>query len=100
MTIKIGFRLAGAAAFLLLLIAWVALAPAGASWAGVDEAVIGRFARLAGREPQSLLFDPDRGDLLLFCFLLAGAAGGFASGYFFRGLFPPERRRSNDDPRT
>ena len=63
-----------------------------ADWSGVDETVIEKFAEKAGRPAQAPLIDTDQGDLLLFVFLLAGAAGGFAAGYWFRILFPPGRK--------
>jgi len=63
-----------------------------ASWSGVDEAVIEKFAEKAGRPAWKPFIDTDQGDLLLFVFLLAGAAGGFAAGYWFRVLFPPRRK--------
>lgn len=59
-------------------------------WEGVDDTVVGKFAREAGHPPSKALIDTDRGDLLLFCFLVSGAAGGFIAGYTFRGLFPPK----------
>ena len=68
-----------------------------AEWVGVDEAVVGKFAREAGRLPDAPFFDPGKGDLLLFLFLAAGAAGGFVGGYFFRDLFPPKSGRRPAD---
>ena len=68
-----------------------------ASWSGVDETVIEKFAEKAGRPAWKPFIDTDQGDLLLFVFLLAGAVGGFAAGYWFRVLFPP--RRKNEDGR-
>jgi len=62
-----------------------------ASWSGVDETVIEKFAEKAGRPAWKPFINTDQGDLLLFVFLLAGAAGGFAAGYWFRVLFPPRR---------
>ena len=59
-----------------------------ASWAGVDETVIEKFAEKAGRPAREPFINTDQGDLLLFVFLIAGAAGGFAAGYCFRILFP------------
>jgi cobalt/nickel transport protein len=59
---------------------------ASGSWAGVDEAVVEKIAREHGREAKAPLIDPGSGDLLLFAFLLAGSAGGFAAGYFWREL--------------
>lgn len=64
-----------------------------ATWAGVDETVIEKFAEKAGRPAREPFINTDQGDLLLFAFLLAGAAGGFAAGYWFRALFPPRREK-------
>ena len=58
-------------------------------WEGVDASVVGKYAEEAGRPPRKAYIDTDRGDLLLFFFLIAGAAGGFVGGYCFRSLFPP-----------
>ena len=55
-------------------------------WAGVDETVVGKIAAEHGRETKKPMIDTDRGDLLLFVFLLAGAAGGFVAGYYWRKL--------------
>lgn len=44
----------------------------------------------ANRPPHEPLINIEHGDLPLLLFLLAGAAGGFAAGYSFRGLFPPK----------
>lgn len=55
-------------------------------WTGVDESVVERISREHGRESCDPLINTDQGDLLLFVFLLAGAAGGFAAGYFWRVL--------------
>lgn len=63
-----------------------------ASWAGVDETVIEKFAEKAGRPAWRPFIDAEQGDLVLFLFLLAGAVGGFAAGYWFRALFPPRRK--------
>lgn len=59
---------------------------AGKSWNGVDEAVVEKIAKEHGREAKAPLIDPGSGDLLLFAFLLAGACGGFAAGYYWRDL--------------
>ena len=56
------------------------------SWNGVDEAVVEKIAKEHGREAVAPLIDPGSGDLLLFAFLVAGAAGGFAAGYYWRDL--------------
>lgn len=62
------------------------------SWEGVDEAVVEKIASEHGREAKAPLIDPGAGDLLLFAFLVAGAAGGFAAGYYWRQLTGKERR--------
>jgi cobalt/nickel transport protein len=56
------------------------------SWEGVDAAVVGKIAKEHGREARAPLIDPGSGDLLLFAFLVAGAAGGFVAGYYWRDL--------------
>ena len=66
------------------------------AWAGVDETVVEKFAKEAGRPPREPYINTEQGDLLLFCFLVAGALGGFIAGYCFRALFPP-RRRAKDE---
>ena len=63
-----------------------------AKWTGVDESVVEKFAEAAGRPARKPYINTDQGDLLLFFFLIAGAAGGFVAGYCFRELFPPERK--------
>jgi cobalt/nickel transport protein len=55
-------------------------------WPGVDESVVEKISREHGREACDPLINTDQGDLLLFVFLLAGAAGGFAAGYYWRVL--------------
>jgi cobalt/nickel transport system permease protein len=55
-------------------------------WPGVDKAVVEKFATEHGREAKRNLINTDQGDLLLFVFLIAGAAGGFAGGYYWRIL--------------
>jgi len=57
-----------------------------AKWTGVDEAVIEKVARDHGREAKEPFIDVEQGDLLLFLFLVAGAVGGFAAGYYWRIL--------------
>jgi cobalt/nickel transport system permease protein len=61
-------------------------ASASEKWQGVDESVVGQVAKEHGREAHKPLINTDQGDLLLFVFLLAGAAGGFVAGYCWRGL--------------
>ncbi len=62
---------------------------AGEGWKGVDETVIEKVGREAGRPPAKPLINTDQGDILLCMFLLAGAVGGFVVGYNFRNLFGP-----------
>ena len=62
-------------------------------WAGIDETVVEKFAAKAGRTPKEPFITKDQGDLLLFLFLVAGVAGGFAAGYYFRVLFHEKRRK-------
>jgi cobalt/nickel transport system permease protein len=57
------------------------------TWEGVDDTVVGRYAKEAGRPPSRSFIDTDKGDLLLFVFLLAGIVGGFVMGYHYRALF-------------
>ena len=77
----------------LLLIAAVILFLGGTAfgeeekWSGVDESVVGKFARELGREPQDPLINTDQGDMLLFVFTLAGTVGGFVVGYQWHKLF-------------
>jgi hypothetical protein len=66
-----------------------------ASWSGVDEAVIEKFAEKAGRKASEPFINTEQGDLPLFVFLLAGMVGGFIGGYNFRILFPPRRCNEN-----
>jgi len=79
---------------LLAAVAWLGLSRMQSAWHGVDEAVVEKFAREAGRPPREPFINTDRGDLLLFVFLLAGTAGGFVGGYYFRELFPKKDRTS------
>ncbi len=55
-------------------------------WPGVDESVVEKYAKEHGREAREPLINTDQGDLLLFVFLVAGAAGGFVAGYTWRML--------------
>jgi hypothetical protein len=52
-----------------------------------------KIAREHGREARPPLVDTDRGDLLLFVFLVGGAVAGFAAGYCWR-LLVSEKRES------
>lgn len=64
-------------------------------WTGVDEAVVEKIAKEHGRQAHRPLIDTDQGDLLLFVFLLAGAAGGFAAGYYWRMLIAEKGKSLN-----
>ena len=75
---------------LILLISSVLTIPitfAQDKWGGVDESVVEKVAEEHGRIAWTPFINTDQGDLLLFVFLLAGAAGGFAMGFFWRKLF-------------
>ena len=65
----------------------------GGKWAGVDETVVEKFAAKAGRTPKEPFITKDQGDLILFVFLIAGVAGGFVAGYYFRVLFHEKGRK-------
>lgn len=65
---------------------------AAEQWQGVDEAVVGKFAREHGREAKKALIDTGEGDLQLFAFLMAGVVGGFAAGYCWRSLLDGKKR--------
>ncbi|ABQ28324.1 hypothetical protein Gura_4181 [Geotalea uraniireducens Rf4] len=67
-------------------------------WTGVDESVVEKMAREHGREAREPFINTDQGDLLLFVFLLAGAVGGFAAGYYWRMLVAekaPEKQKGS-----
>jgi hypothetical protein len=68
-----------------------------AKWSGVDEAVIEAIAKEHGREARPSLIDKDQGDILLFMFLLAGAAGGFVAGYYWRVLVSEKTKQAGQD---
>lgn len=82
---------------LIILIACLSsLVAASEKWQGTDVAVVEKFAQEQGREPKAPLIGAGQGDLLLFLFLLAGAAGGFAAGYYWRALMD---RKDKHDPK-
>ena len=84
--------------FLLALGSWLGLKTLDAKWSGVDESVVEKFAKEAGRPAREPFINTDQGDLLLFVFLIAGASGGFVAGYCFRELFPPKPQGTTDAP--
>ena len=69
---------------LIYTLSFFSLAPK--PWTGVDEAVVEKVAKEHGREARPPLVSTDKGDLLLFIFLVAGVIGGFAGGYYWRML--------------
>src|SRR3989339_901065 len=73
----------------LLLASQIALAQEQGKWPGVDVNVVEKFAQEQGRPAWTPFINTDQGDLLLFVFLLAGAAGGFMAGFCWRQLFCP-----------
>lgn len=83
----------------LLLTSYFSLALSAEKWQGVDESVVKKFAKEHGREAKDPLINTDQGDLLLFVFLLAGAAGGFAAGYYWHVLITAKgSRNTTKDP--
>jgi cobalt/nickel transport protein len=79
--------------FLLLMLLCLATAVAAAEqqeekkWPGVDETVVGKYAKELGRAPRSPFIDINQGDLPLFLFTLAGGIGGFIMGYYWHKVF-------------
>ncbi|HVN95975.1 MAG TPA: hypothetical protein VMT62_06070 [Syntrophorhabdaceae bacterium] len=91
------FELILGVSFLLFLSFWPfsggpCLAHSG-NWAGVDESVVEKFAKEQGHEARAPFINTE-GDLLPFLFLLAGAVGGFAAGYYWRALFDQKGKGS------
>ncbi len=84
-TVLVVIGLCAAAVFMGLLMT------KNAQWSGVDETVVEKFAIEAGRPPRQPYINTDRGDLLLFVVLLAGVAGGFVLGYYYREIFTDKR---------
>lgn len=62
-------------------------------WPGVDESVVEKIAQEHGREASGPFINTDQGDFLLFVFLVAGAIGGFAAGYYWRVLTEKKGQR-------
>jgi len=56
-------------------------------WPGVDETVVGKYAKELGRPPRDPYINTDQGDMLLFLFALAGTGGGFVMGYYWHKIF-------------
>lgn len=68
---------------LLLFLSVVLAYAAEEKWQGVDETVVGKYAKEHGRPAKPGIIDLE-GDALLFAFLIAGVAGGFTLGYYYR----------------
>ena len=68
---------------LLLCLSVASVFAAGEKWQGVDETVVEKYSVEHGRPPKRHLIEPT-GDALLFVFLIAGVAGGFTLGYYYR----------------
>jgi ABC-type cobalt transport system substrate-binding protein len=81
--------------FLLMLSPIFALAEKSEKWPGIDESVVEKIAKEQGREAREPIINTDQGDLLLFVFLLAGAVGGFAAGYYWRRLITEKAPLAN-----
>lgn len=67
---------------------------AAEKWRGVDETVVEKYSVEHGRPPKAGLIELG-GDALLFAFLVAGAAGGFVMGYYYRDFVA--RKKSGGD---
>lgn len=72
------------------------MSSARAEWSGVDEAVVEKYAEEHGREARDPYINTDKGDLLLFVFLLGGAVGGFVGGYSWRMLMEQKGSRAKE----
>lgn len=70
---------------------------AAEKWQGVDDAVVEKIAKEHGREAMKPFINTDQGDLLLFVFLAAGAAGGFIAGYSWRVLITEKKSSKKED---
>ncbi|MBI5212782.1 MAG: cobalt ABC transporter permease [Nitrospirae bacterium] len=78
---------------LLLLFSLQPSAFSAEKWPGVDESVVEKFAKEHGREAREPFINTDQGDLLLFVFLLAGTAGGFIAGYYWKELMQNKKEQ-------
>jgi len=72
------------------------LSTASNKWQGVDQTVVEKLAKEHGREARKPLINTNQGDLLLFVFLLAGTAGGFIAGYYWKELIGNKRQKVKD----
>ncbi len=74
----------------------------GSKWEGdITEAATDPLAKDVGAEEAQVLPWRIEGDLLLFLFLVGGAAAGFTAGYYWRMLFlekpEPEKAETGRD---
>ncbi len=99
-----GQGVVGKVAALLLVCGLLSSAPlpvvAAEKWPGVDESVVKRIAAEHGRQERRL---PGlEGDAQLFAFLVAGALGGFAAGYWWRMLVSERalKKRSTESEKS
>jgi hypothetical protein len=74
---------------MLFVVYFFSLAPK--PWTGVDETVVEKIAKEHGREAKPLPTNSDKGDLLLFIFLVGGVIAGFAAGYYWRQLISEKK---------
>ena len=81
---------------LIAMLPFVLSAEPPPKWPGVDETVVEKYAEEAGHPSRAPFINTDQGDLLLFCFLVAGAIGGFVAGYSYRSL-STVKRKSNPE---
>ena len=93
---KAGWLLLCALFLLTLARASLSASDAKTKWQGVDESVVEKVAHEHGRETHPPLINTDQGDLLLFVFLMAGAVGGFAAGYYWRSLTQQKEANSRN----
>lgn len=85
--------------FVICALIWLSSAltanAADGKWEGVDKTVVEKYAAENGRTARPGLINIE-GDALLFAFLLAGAAGGFVIGYYYRDYFSNKSRASGN----
>ncbi|MEI6306295.1 MAG: cobalt ABC transporter permease [Deltaproteobacteria bacterium] len=82
---------------LLLLTTWFeGFLDAAEKWQGIDETVVQKIAGEHGRKASKPLINIGEGDLQLFVFLVAGAAGGFVAGYCWRALLDGKKKVDSD----
>jgi len=84
---------------LIALVAYLSPAVASEKWEGVDRTVVEKYAQEHGRDANKPFINTDQGDLLLFAFLVAGAVGGFAAGYYWRVLIAEKAKRPDGEER-